>query len=134
VNALAAKLLASDLEASLRFIFDLDDGAPEVVRRDNVGRQVVDYEAISRHLAGVAASQAEAGDEDGGADGGGTASGRLGPPHVVVSEARGSAAIESGVDVLSRQALSAGDRFGLLGGYPHGAYVLKQLTQAEAWV
>lgn len=102
MDALATKLLEEDLEASLRFIFDTDEGA--VTRPDGT----IDYQALVQHLAGVVAgpaAQEPPADGTGGTEAGvdqTDRSGRLGPPNVVVFEARGSMTIEDGASVLGR--------------------------------
>lgn len=116
VNALATKLLPTDLEASLRFVFDADAEVSVVLPAEgDGGGQRPDYASIARHLADVAAgltSSGASGAPSGahvvvqpavaGAAAEEPAAGRLGPPHVVVSDVRGSVAIEDGASAEGR--------------------------------
>lgn len=101
VDALASRQVTADLEASLRFVFDVgkEDGAPPLARTDDAGRQVVDYAAIQLHLERVCAlppavepdAGAAAGPEEGAAAAApGAAASAVSPAGGVAAEAAAS--------------------------------------------
>lgn len=94
LSALETKLLAADLEASLRFIFDPVDETSFVTAEN--GTRQIKYEAIvDRIQRGVECdleTETISGEDNG----------RLGPRDVVMSVERGSLGIEQGTRVLGR--------------------------------
>ncbi|GAB4816683.1 hypothetical protein N2152v2_003729 [Parachlorella kessleri] len=125
VSALDAKRLPQDLEASVRFVLDLDDAAVPVVHQaaGDGSNAAINYPGIAEHLQQAVASQdcdtnsfhpaghatptaASAGEAAAAGAASAALNGRLGPPLVVMSEARGGPTVEGGLSALGRSSFS----------------------------